>query len=331
MSEGKLGATSPRFEAGDTAGLTEAAEEVGYPLLVKAAAGGGGIGMRRVDDAARLQAAVEATCSMAARAFGDSTVFLERFVRRARHVEVQVFGGGDGHVVHFHDRDCSLQRRFQKIIEEAPAPQISAAVREKMYKAALSLAHQQRYRSAGTVEFILDAESEEFYFLEMNTRIQVEHPVSEEITGSDLISLQLRLAAGEPSRDVLPSAVPRIGHAIECRLYAENPDKNFLPSPGTLGMLDLPTGVDGVRIDIGVAAGDKITAYYDPMIAKVIGWGADRETAIERVRNALKVIRIEGIKTNRAFLIATLDHPAFRKGDIGTDFIDTYRDALLGK
>ncbi len=320
---------SPRFPEGDLGGLEAAGEAVGYPLLVKASAGGGGIGMRLVEAPDQLAKVVTATQGMAARAFGDGTVFLERLVRKARHIEIQVFGLGDGRALHFFERECSIQRRFQKIVEESPAPGLPEETRWAMAAAAVRLAAQERYRGAGTVEFVVDGESGDFFFLEMNTRIQVEHPVTEMITGRDLVALQLRLAAGEDLA-LNQDEIRRNGHAIECRLYAENPDKMFLPQPGTLSTLAFPEESEGVRIDSGVREGDKITAYYDPMIAKVVCHAETRAAAIDRSLQTLKAIRLEGIVTNLAFLIRTLDHPAFRAGETHTGFIDQHKAELLG-
>ena len=320
---------SARFAPGDLAGIEDAARDVGFPLLVKASAGGGGIGMRRVDKPKDLTQTVESTQTMAARAFGDGTVYLERYVAEARHVEVQVFGFGDGHAVHLNERDCSIQRRFQKIVEETPAPRLSPATRGAMCEAAAALCAQERYRGAGTVEFVLDIETERFYFLEMNTRIQVEHPVTEMVTGLDLVAMQLRLAAGQPlavsgQTDVKPS-----GHSIECRIYAERPAKGFLPAPGVLGRFDLPLASESVRIDTGVRAGDRVTHFYDPMIAKVIVLGADRGAAIERMLATLAAITIEGVETNLAFLQRVIGHAAFRAGDVRTGFVDRFKKELL--
>ncbi len=320
---------SPRFPEGDLGGLAAAGEAVGYPLLVKASAGGGGIGMRLVEAPDQLEKVVSATQGMAARAFGDGTVFLERFVRKARHVEIQVFGLGDGRALHLFERECSIQRRFQKIVEESPAPGLPENTRWAMAAAAVRLAAQERYRGAGTVEFVVDGDSGDFFFLEMNTRIQVEHAVTEMITGRDLVAMQLRLAAGEDLA-MNQDEIRAEGHAIECRLYAENPDKMFLPQPGPLSTLAFPPEGPGVRIDSGVREGDKITPYYDPMIAKVVCHGESREAAIERSLETLKAIRLEGIVTNLAFLIRTLDHPAFRAGDTHTGFVDQHKAELLG-
>jgi len=301
---------SARFSPGDTAGLAAAGKEVGFPLLVKAAAGGGGIGMRLVTNPQDLQAQVETTQSLAERSFGDGTVYLERFIARARHIEVQVFGMGDGRGVHFLDRDCSVQRRFQKIIEEAPAPGLPDEIRTALSTAALALVAHVNYRGAGTVEFIYDREAEVFYFLEMNTRIQVEHAVTEMITGADLVAAQISLAAGEfiPPEQ---SAILADGHAIECRLYAERPEKNFLPSPGELTRFDFPDESAVLRIDTGLRQGDSITPYYDPMIAKVIARGKTRDEAIAQMLLALDEINIEGVSTNLAFLSQVLRDPVF--------------------
>ncbi|KPP86011.1 MAG: urea carboxylase [Rhodobacteraceae bacterium HLUCCO07] len=319
---------SDRLLPGGLDGLEEMAEAVGYPLLVKAAAGGGGIGMRRVDSVEKLRKTVEATQSMAERSFGDGSVYLERFIPKARHIEIQVFGFGDGRAVHLFERDCSLQRRFQKIIEESPAPGFSAESVAGMAESARALAASQNYTGAGTVEFVADAETGEYFFLEMNTRIQVEHPVTEMVTGCDLVGLQLRLAAGEELHDTLAS-VSSSGVAIECRLYAENPAKNFLPSPGKLAAFDLPDKMEGIRVDAGVRIGDTITPYYDPMIAKLIAWGEDRAIAIDRLRAALEATRVEGPATNRAFLIAVLNDPDFRAGEIWTGFVEERRKSLM--
>lgn len=320
---------SLRFAFGETAGLREAAAEVGYPLLIKAASGGGGIGMRRVDREEDLSAAFEGTQSMAQRAFGDGSVYFERYIAEARHVEVQVFGFGDGHAVHLFERDCSLQRRFQKVIEESPAPGISDATREAMFDAAIALCKQERYRSAGTIEFILDADTEQFYFLEMNTRIQVEHPVTEMNTGLDLVAMQIQLAAGHALPVRTQQDIRRSGHAIECRLYAERPAKGFLPSPGVLSTLRFPEMLRDVRIDTGVRQGDRITHFYDPMIAKIIAHGPDRQSAIDRMLSALDATQIGGIETNLAFLRKTLAHAAFRRGEVRTNFLEKYRTDLL--
>tara|TARA_R110002124_G_scaffold104370_13_gene254392 strand:+ start:46204 stop:47565 length:1362 start_codon:yes stop_codon:yes gene_type:complete len=319
---------SERFDPGTTAGVEEAAMAVGFPLLVKAVAGGGGIGMRRVDSLANLLETVEATQSMASRAFGDGSVFLERFVPRARHIELQIFGFGDGKAVHFYERDCSVQRRFQKVIEESPAPGLPVTVRNAMAEAAVKLAQAVSYGGAGTVEFIVDADSLEFFFLEMNTRIQVEHPVTEMVVGCDLVKMQIDLVRGKlqaVSQDEFQSR----GHAIECRLYAENPAKRFMPSPGDLTVFNIPQDSEYIRIDSGYRAGDSVTPFYDPMLAKVIVWGATREEARHRAIGALSAIQVEGLKTNLQFLMACLANPAFADGDVHTGFIDKHHAELL--
>ena len=320
---------SARFAPGDSAGLEDAARAVGFPLLVKASAGGGGIGMRRVDRMDELTSAVESTQGMATRAFGDGTVYFERYIAKARHVEVQVFGFGDGRAVHLHERDCSIQRRFQKVVEETPAPRLAQATREAMLKAAVALAVQERYRGAGTIEFVLDAQTEAFYFLEMNTRIQVEHPITEMVTGLDLVEMQIALAAGAPHPVRAQSDVKASGHAIECRLYAERPAKNFLPSPGLLSRFEIDESGLQVRVDTGVRSGDRITHFYDPMIAKLIVHGSNRADAIERMLETLGSIRIEGIETNLAFLQRVIGHAAFRAAEVSTGFIDQHKAELL--
>ena len=318
---------SARLTADDPSGLDEMAQAVGFPLLVKASAGGGGIGMRQVDDPAKLADVVDATQTMAERAFGDGTVYLEKLVLQPRHVEIQVFGHGDGRGFHLMERECSVQRRFQKIVEEAPSPAVDAALRARMTDAALALVERERYRGAGTVEFIL-APDGEFYFLEMNTRIQVEHPATEMITGLDLVGLQLRLARGEDLSELSAPEGPD-GHAIECRIYAENPDRNFLPSPGLLERFAPPPEGDGIRLDTGVAEGDRITPFYDPMIAKLVAHGSDRAAAIDKMLTALGEFRIEGIVTNIDFLRRVVAHDAFRAGHTHTGFVDEHRPDLM--
>ncbi|AOB30094.1 acetyl-CoA carboxylase [Bordetella sp. H567] len=318
---------SERYEAGALDGMAESAARVGYPLLVKAVAGGGGIGMRRVDKPEDLMAVVEASQSMAAKAFGNGAVFLERYIPLARHVEIQVFGFGDGNAIHLYERDCSLQRRYQKIIEESPAPGLPAATRARMAQAAVDLCRATRYQGAGTVEFIVDAASFEFYFLEMNTRIQVEHPVTEMITGRDLVAMQIDLARGQLPALAQDEIATR-GHAIECRLYAEDPKRMFMPSPGRLAVFRPPADLPGVRVDSGYREGDEITPFYDPMVAKLIAHGDDRDTARRIAADALRQFAVEGIRHNRDFLIACLEHPDFAAGDVHTGFVESHRQAL---
>jgi len=304
--------------------------EVGFPLLVKACAGGGGIGMRLVNNVDELEKVVESTQTMAERSFGDGSIFLERFIAKARHVEVQVFGFGDGRAVHFFERDCSTQRRFQKVIEESPAPQLADEVREAMARSAVAFASSQNYLGVGTVEFVMDADTKEFFFLEMNTRIQVEHPVTEMVTGHDLVSLQLGLASGAKIADLTQENIVAKGHAIECRIYAENPDKMFLPSPGELKTLKMPATSASVRVDIGVSEGDKVTPYYDPMIAKLICHGDTREAALSQMAEALSEVSIDGIANNVNFLKRAITHKQFSDGDVFTGFIDVNKEQLIG-
>ena len=318
-----------KLDVADAAAVEAAGERTGFPLLVKAAAGGGGIGMRAVADAGELLAAVQATSGMAQKAFGDGSVYLERYVQRARHVEIQLFGFGDGTAVHLFERDCSLQRRHQKVVEEARAPLIEDEVRRKMAAAAVALACACRYRGAGTVEFLYDSDTQAFYFLEMNTRIQVEHPVTEMITGIDLVGAQLRLAMGERLQDELAqSRIVAVGHAIEARIYAENPAKKFLPSPGVLTEFRLPQG-EGIRVDTGYREGNKVTPFYDPMIMKVVAHGPTRDQAIHRLQGALADLHISGITHNARYLQAVLQHRAFRAAELHTGFLGALHAELV--
>lgn len=323
-----LPASEP-FDENNIAAIVQAAEDIGYPLLVKAAGGGGGIGMRRVDAPEKLEAALVATQNQATRSFGDGKVYLEKFIEKARHVEVQVFGLGDGRAATLSTRDCSLQRRFQKLIEEAPAPFLPAEMIEAICQAALSLTEAQKYASAGTVEFVVDTQANTFFFLEMNTRLQVEHGVSELVLGIDIVERQLRLAAGDSSGELLQARTPQ-GHAIEVRVCAEKPEKGFLPQPGRLDTLVWPGDMEDIRIDTGVQQGDSVTPYYDPMIAKVMSSGADRTQAADRLVRALREVRIEGVSTNLAFLINALEHPDFRAGNITTAFVEHHLNDLIG-
>jgi propionyl-CoA carboxylase alpha chain len=309
----------------DSNGLREQASEVGYPLLVKAAAGGGGKGMRVVAGESELADAVAGARREAAGAFGDDTVFLERFLEKARHVEVQVFGDKHGNAVHIFERECSVQRRHQKIIEEAPSPAVDRELRLRIGEAAVAASHAVQYDNAGTVEFMLD-ENGHFYFLEMNTRLQVEHPVTEEITGLDLVREQIRVAEGDPlsfAQDDL-----RIdGHSIEARLYAEDPANGFLPAIGRLLAWE-PDGALAARIETGVEAGSEVSPHFDPMLAKVIVHAQTRTEAALRLANTLERLRLHGVTSNRDFLVNVLRHEAFLAGDTSTDFIERHAPAL---
>jgi 3-methylcrotonyl-CoA carboxylase alpha subunit len=323
----------PGYQGDDQAlaRLERAAKGIGYPLLIKAVAGGGGKGMRRVDKEAEFAEALIAAQREALRAFGNDGVLIEKYLTKPRHIEVQVFADAHGNVVHLFERDCSLQRRHQKVIEEAPAPGMPAAYRQAMGEAAVTAARAIGYRGAGTVEFIVDATeplgSAPFYFMEMNTRLQVEHPVTEMITGLDLVEWQIRVANGER----LPLRQDQLaiqGHSVEARFYAEDPENGFLPSTGRLTRMVLPTGLPGVRIDAGVEQGGEVTVHYDPMIAKVIAHGSDRQVAIDRLVAALDACVVEGVRTNRAFLARLVDHHAFRAGEVDTAFIERHGDEL---
>jgi propionyl-CoA carboxylase alpha chain len=296
------------------------AKTVGFPLLVKAAAGGGGKGMRLVESANQLDEAIAAAEREAASGFGDDRVFLERYVARARHVEIQILGDSQGEVVHLGERDCSIQRRHQKIIEESPSPRVDPALRQTMGESAIRLAKALSYTSAGTVEFLVDDESGEFFFLEVNTRLQVEHPVTEEVTGIDLVREQLRIAAGEPL-GYAQSDITFEGSAIEVRLYAEDPENDFLPVTGTLTAFE-PADSPEVRWDSGVATGSVIGTDFDPMLAKVIAHAPTRAEAAGRLALALERCHLGGLVTNRDFLVATLRTREFLEGDTTTDFID---------
>ena len=301
--------------------LSSEAQRIGFPIMVKAAAGGGGRGMRLVTRMDGFADAVSTARSEAQNAFGSGELILERAVVDARHVEVQVFGDSHGHVIHLGERDCSAQRRHQKVIEEAPSPAVSPSLREKMGAAAVAAAKAISYRGAGTVEFLLGADGE-FYFLEMNTRLQVEHPVTEEITGLDLVAWQLRVAAGEPL-PLKQEDVHLDGHAIEVRLYAESPERNFLPQSGTVFEW-APASGKGVRIDHGISSGQEISPFYDPMIAKVIAHGRTREEARRRLVRALQETVLFGLPNNKDFLVALLSHPVFVNGETTTGFIPTH-------
>ena len=303
-----------------------AAERIGYPVMVKAAGGGGGKGIRVVRRAADLPDALASARREAGHAFGDPRVFLERYVERARHIEIQVLADQYGSTVHLFERECSAQRRHQKVIEESPSPLLTPEIRARMGQAAIDAARAVGYVNAGTVEFIATPDGD-FYFLEMNTRLQVEHPVTEMVTGLDLVKLQFAVAAGER----LPfeqADLSQRGHAIECRLYAEDPRSGFLPSIGTLMEFIPPSGL-GIRVDSGVEAGDAITIHYDPMIAKLIAYDWTRDGAIKRMEAALRETVILGTTTNLSFLRALIAHPVFKAGEVDTNFIETHLNELI--
>ncbi len=308
--------------------LAREAGRIGFPVLVKATAGGGGKGMRAVADPAAFADALAGARREALASFGDDRVLLERYLARPRHVEVQVFADAHGNAVHLFERDCSIQRRHQKVLEEAPAPGLPAATREEMGRAAVAAARAIGYVGAGTVEFLLD-EDGRFYFMEMNTRLQVEHPVTEMITGQDLVEWQFRVAAGEPL-PLRQEALTITGHAIEARVYAEDPARDFLPSIGVLSHLRPPPESAHVRVDTGVREGDAVTIHYDPMIAKLVVWDTSRPAAIRRLRAALSAYQVAGITTNLAFLGAVAAHPAYAAADLDTRFLDRHRKDLVG-
>ncbi|MPZ59290.1 MAG: ATP-grasp domain-containing protein [Rhizobiales bacterium] len=312
--------------------LKEKAYETGYPLLIKPVAGGGGKGMRRVDRHADFDEALATAMREGAAAFGDARVLIERFIPAPRHIEIQVFADTHGNTIHLNERDCSLQRRHQKVVEEAPAPGMTPALRAAMGAAAVEAARAVGYVGAGTVEFIADSSTglrrDGFWFMEMNTRLQVEHPVTEATTGLDLVEWQFRIAAGE-RLPMAQSEVPLDGHAIEARIYAEDPERGFLPSTGRLLVWEPPDG-EGIRVDSGVDAGDVVTPFYDPMLAKVIAHGASRDAALARLTQALARTVAVGPRTNVAFLSALCAAEAFRRGTVGTGFIDSNLSALGG-
>ncbi|HZU76628.1 MAG TPA: ATP-grasp domain-containing protein, partial [Dehalococcoidia bacterium] len=317
LAPGSEGAVTP------TDDVLAIAERIGYPVIVKASEGGGGIGMTIVHDPARLMSAVDRARRSAARAFGSDEVYLERFLQRARHVEVQVFGDAHGATIAVGLRECSVQRRHQKVVEEAPAPALSDGTRAALAQAAVRAAQSVDYTNAGTVEFLV-GERDEFYFLEMNTRLQVEHPVTELTTGLDLVEWQLRVAAGEP----LPLAqeqVPLRGHAIEARIYAEDPH-TMLPSPGTITRWRPPTG-DHVRLDAGVEEGSVVSPLYDPLLAKLVVWDEEREGAIRRMEAALEAFTVEGVKTNIPLVRRIMKHAEFVAGRYSTGLIASLTEA----
>jgi len=303
----------------DDAAIRREAERIGFPLMLKAAAGGGGKGMRRVASAGDLVSAATRARSEARSAFGDDRVYLERALVRPRHVEIQVMADHHGNVVHLFERECSIQRRHQKVVEESPSPLLTPDLRARMGALAVALVRKAGYVNAGTLEFLMD-ESREPYFLEMNTRLQVEHPVTELVTGVDLVKLQIRIAQGERLPFAQEDLVQR-GHAIECRVYAEDPDAGFLPSPGRILALRVPGG-PGIRDDSGVEEGDEVPSHYDPLVSKLVAWGEDRASAIARMRRAVREYKVLGIKTTLPLFERVLRDPDFLAGRIDTSFLE---------
>jgi acetyl-CoA carboxylase biotin carboxylase subunit len=306
---------------GPVASLDEArriAGETGYPVMLKAAAGGGGIGMVKVADEGALPQAYATAERRAQAAFGSAALFVERYLTEPRHIEIQIFGDAQGQVVHLHERECSIQRRHQKLVEESPAPHLSAALKERLTAAAVTGARSVGYVNAGTMEFIV--QGEEFYFLEMNTRLQVEHPVTEEVTGLDIVQAQLKVASGE-SLPWRQDEIAQRGAAIECRIYAEDPARNFMPSPGTITRLVLPNG-PGIRVESGVAEGCQVSVHYDPLLAKVVAAGATREEAIARMEAALGAFVVEGLRTAIPFHLRVMRSAAFREGRTHTQMVE---------
>jgi 3-methylcrotonyl-CoA carboxylase alpha subunit len=314
-------------EAQDIETFRAASAVIGYPVLLKAAAGGGGKGMKVVERESELAEALASAQREAQSSFGDSRMLVEKYVLKPRHVEIQVFADQHGHCLYLNERDCSIQRRHQKVVEEAPAPGLSPALRRAMGEAAVKAAQAIGYVGAGTVEFLLD-ERGDFFFMEMNTRLQVEHPVTEAITGLDLVAWQIRVARGEPL-PITQEQVPLIGHAIEVRLYAEDPDNDFLPATGTLALYREAAAGPGRRTDSGVAEGDVVSPFYDPMLGKLIAWGENREEARLRLLAMLRETCVGGLKTNLAFLQRVLAHPAFANAELDTGFIPRHEVQLL--
>ncbi|AFN78059.1 acetyl-CoA carboxylase, biotin carboxylase [Stutzerimonas stutzeri DSM 10701] len=314
-------------EAQDPETFRRAAEQIGYPVLLKAAAGGGGKGMKIVEREADLVEALQSAQREAQSSFGDARMLVEKYLLKPRHVEIQVFADQHGHCLYLNERDCSIQRRHQKVVEEAPAPGLSVELRRAMGEAAVKAAQAIGYVGAGTVEFLLDARGE-FFFMEMNTRLQVEHPVTEAITGLDLVAWQIRIARGEPL-PITQAQVPLNGHAIEVRLYAEDPDNDFLPATGTLDLYREAAAGPGRRVDSGVAEGDSISPFYDPMLGKLIAWGENREEARLRLLAMLDETCVGGIRTNLAFLRRVIGHPAFAAAELDTGFIPRHEADLM--
>ncbi|MDY7534333.1 acetyl/propionyl/methylcrotonyl-CoA carboxylase subunit alpha [Pseudomonas sp. Bout1] len=314
-------------DAQDLETFRQAAERIGYPVLLKATAGGGGKGMKVVEDVSQLAEALASAQREALSSFGNAQMLVEKYLLKPRHVEIQVFADQHGHCLYLNERDCSIQRRHQKVVEEAPAPGLSAEQRKAMGEAAVRAAQSIGYVGAGTVEFLLDARGE-FFFMEMNTRLQVEHPVTEAITGLDLVAWQIRVAQGEPL-PMTQEQVPLRGHAIEVRLYAEDPANDFLPATGHLALYRESKPGPGRRVDSGVEQGDSVSPFYDPMLGKLIAWGEDREQARLRLLGMLDEFAVGGLKTNLGFLRRIIGHPAFAAAELDTGFIPRYQDELL--
>jgi acetyl-CoA carboxylase, biotin carboxylase subunit len=312
----------PGGEVRDRTSAAALAKVTGFPLLIKAVGGGGGRGMKRVDRAADLDAAMDMASAEAGAAFGDARVYLERLVTQGRHVEVQVLGDGRGAVVHLGERDCSVQRRYQKLIEESPAPALSDALREKLHGAAVRFAQRLQYRGAGTVEFLVDSGRDAFYFLEMNARIQVEHPVTEMVTGLDLVAAQIAVAEGR-GLGLQQADIRFKGWALECRVNAEDPDHAFMPSPGTVTSARWPVG-EGIRVDTHIESGSRVPPYYDSLLGKIIAWGADRAEALARLKRAVAETHLDGVKTNLAFQARVLASEAFSRGGVDTGFLESW-------
>lgn len=314
-------------ESQDYETFRAASETIGYPILLKATAGGGGKGMKVVEREIDLEEALASAQREAQSAFGDPKMLVEKYVLKPRHVEIQVFADMHGNCVYLHERDCSIQRRHQKVVEEAPAPGMTPALRQAMGEAAVKAAKAIGYVGAGTVEFLLDARGE-FFFMEMNTRLQVEHPITELITGQDLVAWQIRIARGE-RLPLQQAEIPLHGHAIEVRLYAEDPDNDFLPATGTLNLYREPAAGPGRRVDTGIEEGDSISPFYDPMIGKLIAWGENREEARQRLLAMLEETRLQGVQTNLAFLHRILSHQAFANAELDTGFIERHEQELF--
>jgi len=322
----KIGIPMTEGITGDTKTLMSAAKKIPFPILVKAAAGGGGKGMRIVHKASELADTIESTSREAKSYFGDGTVFVEKYVVEPRHIEIQVIGDNHGNAIHLFERECSIQRRYQKIIEESPSPTLTPDIRLKMGEAAVKIAKEIGYNNAGTVEFLVDKDLN-FYFLEMNTRVQVEHPVTEMVTGVDIVREQILIASGN-KLSLKQDEIKQNGHAIECRIYAEDPSNNFLPSPGDMSYYHEPTG-NGIRIDAGIAEATTIQSFYDPMISKMIVWGEDREIARKKSIHALKEYIVHGIKTNISYLVQLLQHKAYINNLITTKYCDEHTDDIV--